>query len=894
MAARRQWASQFVDACLAKGIEVVAITDHHEMVIIADVLEEVRNRKCDLWVIPGMELTLQGGCQCLILFDQDLPETWWLQAQGCLGINHAALDKMASRGAAVTQLPYSYIEIPKRLDPISELRGRYIVLPNVSEGGRFTVVTNGEHKNFREMPYVGGYVDAGQTLATMRPRHRARLSGSDANWGHRFIYPLPTSDCREAGFAKLGTNNAWIKLSDPTAESIRQAFLAWQSRFAAEVPSYAGLIIKTIEIRGANPLADTVLTLSPEFNAFIGGRGSGKSTVLEYLAFGLGRSCYDLADKPYSGLERLASLTKDTVISEGGEVSVTISQDGAEFQISRGPQTSYQPRIVYPNGKSEVLSPKDIRSLFPAFVYSQGELSELGRDVGEETSVSDLLTFIRAPFKSEADEAEKAISDAKLALTVMLRRFVELWKLQSDKARTENRLNAAAARIVALQSTLPKLEPADQEILDKHQKLLEVSQQAARIQKDLTEVDTLTVEIGTKLSGIQQIKTTLSDAAIKAVEEARLKLVKRAAAASGQLKSQLDVDMKEVASAIATLQTAVAAHKKQHDAIVSKIGAHQVAAKQIAELQSQVAKEKDLIQQIEKQIAVIGDLGASFRATRQQLKQAVGDQVRRVRQWATEIETLSDSTISVLIEDEGDRRKIHEALETLAVRTRSQETTRIRNFANLAASLEGNWTVLDRLLSEVGALLRWKIGTGDTGEDKSPPKIATLSSVLGDSESIVRAFTEHVDEGRFIAIGEAVPLARVSFKYKSEGKEIAFEKASEGQRAAVLLTMLLKQSGGPLMIDQPESDLDNSVVTKVVELLHQMKSRRQLVVATHNANLVVNGAAELVVFMANNENGRRIAGEIGAIDSANVRRAITQTMEGGEQAFKDRQRKYGF
>lgn len=216
-----------------------------------------------------------------------------------------------------------------------------------------------------------------------------------------------------------------------------------------------------------------------------------------------------------------------------------------------------------------------------------------------------------------------------------------------------------------------------------------------------------------------------------------------------------------------------------------------------------------------------------------------------------------------------------------------------KNFASLISS-ENVWSVLDRVVIEVGSLLRWKIGSRDDANSKGMPAIPTLSFLLGESEAVIKAFIEYLDESRWLAVSQAVPLPKVKFIYKGDGHEIAFEKASEGQRAAVLLAMLLKQSGGPLIIDQPENDLDNSVVTKVVELLHRMKENRQLLVATHNANLVVNGAAELVAVMSNDSSGKRVIAQRGAIDDIEVRLAITQTMEGGEKAFKDRQRKYGF
>jgi chromosome segregation protein len=90
-AARARWASEFVDQCIAKRLEAIALTDHHEMIMVPYVQEAIAARKkadahFDLWLLPGMELTASGGVQCLILFDSELSEDWRKQAQGKLGI----------------------------------------------------------------------------------------------------------------------------------------------------------------------------------------------------------------------------------------------------------------------------------------------------------------------------------------------------------------------------------------------------------------------------------------------------------------------------------------------------------------------------------------------------------------------------------------------------------------------------------------------------------------------------------------------------------------------------------------------------------------------------------------------------------------------------------------
>lgn len=136
------------------------------------------------------------------------------------------------------------------------------------------------------------------------------------------------------------------------------------------------------------------------------------------------------------------------------------------------------------------------------------------------------------------------------------------------------------------------------------------------------------------------------------------------------------------------------------------------------------------------------------------------------------------------------------------------------------------------------------------------------------------------------------------FEYRAREQEyIPFQNASAGQQATALLKTLLNQPGPPLIIDQPEEDLDNPVMLEIVERVWQAKQKRQLIFASHNANLVVNGDAELVAWCdhrtAGDQSRGTIAGE-GAIDVDDVRDAIKKIMEGGEAAFNLRKEKYGF
>jgi chromosome segregation protein len=76
---------------------------------------------------------------------------------------------------------------------------------------------------------------------------------------------------------------------------------------------------------------------------------------------------------------------------------------------------------------------------------------------------------------------------------------------------------------------------------------------------------------------------------------------------------------------------------------------------------------------------------------------------------------------------------------------------------------------------------------------------------------------------------------------------LPFENASPGQQATAPLSILLLQDGPPLLIDQPEDDLNMKIINDIVETLWQAKTHRQVIFVSHNANLVVNGNAEYIM-----------------------------------------------
>jgi hypothetical protein len=126
------------------------------------------------------------------------------------------------------------------------------------------------------------------------------------------------------------------------------------------------------------------------------------------------------------------------------------------------------------------------------------------------------------------------------------------------------------------------------------------------------------------------------------------------------------------------------------------------------------------------------------------------------------------------------------------------------------------------------------------------------------------------------------------------------EALSTGQKATAVLLLLLLESEAPLVVDQPEDDLDNRFITEgVVPIMRQEKGHRQFVFSTHNANIPVLGDAELILGLAASGEGKeghaKIAPEhMGSIDSKPVCELVEEILEGGKDAFEMRRSKYGF
>jgi ABC-type lipoprotein export system ATPase subunit len=144
---------------------------------------------------------------------------------------------------------------------------------------------------------------------------------------------------------------------------------------------------------------------------------------------------------------------------------------------------------------------------------------------------------------------------------------------------------------------------------------------------------------------------------------------------------------------------------------------------------------------------------------------------------------------------------------------------------------------------------------------------------------------------------------KIELNTASEGEPDTWqtlEALSTGQKATAVLLLLLLESEAPLIVDQPEDDLDNRFITDgVVPTMKNEKRKRQFVFSTHNANIPVLGDAELIIGLTTGVQNETVQGRInerhmGSIDIQPVREMVEEILEGGKAAFEMRRQKYGF
>ena len=124
-------------------------------------------------------------------------------------------------------------------------------------------------------------------------------------------------------------------------------------------------------------------------------------------------------------------------------------------------------------------------------------------------------------------------------------------------------------------------------------------------------------------------------------------------------------------------------------------------------------------------------------------------------------------------------------------------------------------------------------------------------------------------------------------------KKTDLDRLSIGQKATVLIKIYLAQGDTPIIIDSHDDHLDNHfIMDELIPAVREAKKFRQIILVSNNANVVVNTDAEQIIIAE--RNGTKISFHAGSLENPDIRTIALRVLEGGEDAFKQRQMKYRF
>ncbi len=901
---RAAYAQSLVAYCRSHDLHAIAITDHHDMAFVPHVLKAAASETDDsgealppgkrLVVFPGIELTLGVPCQAILLLDADFPENMFVPLLTALHLTPPADDQPRNGNVVRLDDVHSFLDLKLELDRHNWLKDKYIIFPNVTGEGEYSLLRNGQMGKYIEMPCVGGYVDG--PLSKLKPGRKSIIDGHDKSWGNKRIACFQTSDNRHEDHRDLGTSTTWVKWATPTAEALRQACLAQESRVSHETPLLPALVIASISVSNSLFLGPIDLELNPQYNAMIGGRGTGKSTILEYLRWALCDQPPGIDDVETPNYQaRRHRLIEQTLKPLAATVEVRFEVNGVPHIVRRS-STDGSILLKIAAGEMRPCAEDEVRSLLPIEAYSQKQLSDVS------VRIDELTRFVTAPIRGELNRIDRELADYadRIRQSYATRRRRRALEQTIQKRELEAKsLNEQAD---ALRAGLTGLSEDDRALLDRG-KIFDAANQSVEAWKDGVKsigqgAGTLQRTVGVSLTQLAPPPVDPPSSALAAAHaeyrtllaEAQSTLTALSAKASGLLNPSEEGDTPTPWQQWAT---ELAVFKAAYDTAVQKSSSHAEKLKQLQTIEGQALKLNREITQLREELRALSETEISYLGDQQAWRELLGDR-----------DTLFDTQCASLTANSGQSirarvKRFASAEEFTAVLRQALSGSRLQSNKiesvgeSIIAALkpDDQWTAI---LNDLEKLAEHDAERDGAERRPETPTLTSIGLSSGDMDRIGRTLKPEQWLSLSLTPIKSVPI----FEYQSrEAEYIPFNNASAGQQATALLETLLTQGTFPLLIDQPEEDLDNPVMLEIVAKIWQAKQRRQIIFASHNANLVVNGDAELVAwcnYRSMGDQSRGTIGGTGAIDMPDVREAIKRIMEGGEAAFKLRREKYGF
>ena len=597
---------------------------------------------------------------------------------------------------------------------------------------------------------------------------------------------------------------------------------------------------------------------SENLNCIIVARGAGKTTVLEFLRYAL-----DAFPLNVSAQKKLLAIVEHNL--EGGRIEVTVeAPDGQTYIISR--KCGEKPQVFYSNHEPTGLTYTS--SLFPVDIFSQNEIEGIASQGAYQMAL--LETFSQgkiAALNSKINKLRMELKSNDAQLRPLQSRenelVEELNNMPSVKRKLDELSMVADDNDIALnkEHRQKDIRILELKYVDEVEKLYTDSESRVKLLNNMLFermrfCNTSHLEDGVNFDLITSIQSDL--------EELNEALNRTVEAFMGSHKEKYD-HLRELKTELAKRQQA---QELKYLELVEKSREDQQRAAERREVSDEYTKLLGADSEQKQIRAKIHEVVNERRALKDELKARIAERFQIRADIADRINSELRPKIRVTVSQCSNTDAYRELVEK-SLKCPQMHYKKVTG--SIVSCLPPETLVRTVLDSNMNRLI----------EDAklSPDQAKTVISMLKDPD--------------FLAALELVDLPDgVKIELNDHGTYKQTETLSTGQKCNAILPILLLDSARPLLIDQPEDNLDNEFVHNIiVESVKDVKTRRQLIFVTHNPNIPVLCDSEQMLVMESDGTSGHIR-KSGNVDECKL--DIINILEGGEVAFKERQKRYSF
>ena len=832
-----------IDAAKNARLDAISITDHNTGEWIDDIKKAANGS--GITVFPGAEITSSEGIHIIALFDTNKGSVHIKDLLSELRIDS---DKQGRSEALSEKNARQVMEI------VAE-RGGLAVLAHIDEPKGILRVLSGQPciKIFNEGAYVAVETSTGKLPKEI-----------NSGWGiKRKIVCYQASDNpnpldrTKHSSEGIGDKYSYFKLSDTiNLEGLRQCFTDSEVRICPMEEYEEVNFPKILNLRAsAGFLKNQNIPFHPGLNSIIGGKGVGKSLIVEFLRFALSQPSTDkIINKDHLG-------KLEFQLGKGYNIEVEFElPDGTCYKVTR----TYGGACKCTNLSTNEEFKGKVSSLFPILAYSQTEVINIAQDSESQLELID--GFINKEiYINKIKELNEDLSKNDSGYSACLRAHDKLDEKRKESSTIEEQINSL-----------------DREFGDDEANKLLMDQYR------LSEKKINTVEgFESGIEGlIKLIKTTRANATkateaydnsihddvvdycSKIMKDAKKLLVEQLMEAEESLKKyKLDVFNKKQ-ELIPEFEELKGKCKEITDREEGK------KAKRIQ--RDELAKRLTDVQRAEEELSSIcTNLGEieQERGVLMLALQEVKDEYYGVRKKMFDLLTAkSGGELQLGIIHGSNRVAFKDGLQVLLKGSGIQGNT-INQMCEKITPSEFVKLILDR--DENGLVQRTSIA--NSSAKKIIEKIWSYESL----EDLLKL--EH----------ECYPEDTPEIKYRrAKGDYASLDKLSVGQKCTALLIIALSEGTRPVIIDQPEDALDITTVwNNISKRLRDCKTTRQFILTTHNPTVSVSSDSDLFIEVRGNAIQANVTA-LGGIEDYQVKEAVIDHLEGGDEAYHLRRRKY--